>query len=150
MIQKELTRYYKTSEPTRFLINPNGSMEQLQLDKFSSSCLCPVVFRGAMEPLSSLEGMNFSNNLTKPSSRDCKLLGLVRKSRMVVHEWMVEPMMGEEETDFGTFPCTNIEEENIGLIQAVRVPLIAGSPSQILHPMLFPPFNTWVGGGDCL
>ena len=65
MIQKELTRYYKTSEPTRFLINPNGSMEQLQLDKFSSSCLCPVVFRGAMEPLSSLEGMNFSNNLTK-------------------------------------------------------------------------------------
>ena len=114
-------------------------------EEFSSSYLCLVVFRGAMEPLFSSELMNFSNNLTKQSSRDCKLLGLVRKSRMVVHEWMVEPMMGEEETDFGTFPCTNIGEENIGLIQAVRVPLIAGSPSQILHPMLFPPQNTKVG-----
>ena len=96
MIQKELTCYYKTSEPTPFLINPNGSMEELQLDKFSSSYLCVVVFRGAIEQLSTSELMDFSNNLTKFQDLDCKLLGLVRDSPMVVQEWLVEPMRGEE------------------------------------------------------
>ena len=131
MIQKELTCYYKTSEPTPFLINPNGSMEELQLDKFSSSYLCLVVFRGAMEPVSSSELMDFSNNLTKFQDLDCKLLGLVRDSPMVVQEWLVEPMVGEGEKVSATFPCVscpNIGEEDFGLIQAVGVPLIKGSP----------------------
>ena len=117
---------------SHFLINPNGSMEELQLDKFSSSYLCLVVFRGAMEPLSSSELMDFSNNLTKFKDLDCNLLGLVRDSPMVVQEWLVEPMRGEDEMVSATFPCVscpNIGEENFGLIEAVGVPLIEGTPS---------------------
>ena len=87
-----ITYNYKASEPTLFLIKPDGSLEELQLDKFFSSYLCLIVFRGAMEPLSSSELMNFSNNLTKFQDLDCKLLGLVRDSPMVVQEWLVEPM----------------------------------------------------------
>ena len=56
MLQKKLT--YKNSEPRPSIIHPNSSMEELQLDQFMdkfSSYLCLVVFKGALEPLSSLE-----------------------------------------------------------------------------------------------
>ena len=81
-----MTYNYKASEPALFLIKPDGNLEELQLDKFFSSYLCLIVFRGAMEPLSSLELMNFSYNIGRFQDLDCKLLGLVRDSPTVVQE----------------------------------------------------------------
>ena len=101
------------------------------MNKFSSSYLCLVVFRGAMEPLSSVELINFSNNIFKFQDLDCKLVGLVRDSPMVLQDWLVEPMMGKEEKVLATFPfisCPSLGEENSGLIQAIGVPLVHGSP----------------------
>ena len=109
------------------LISPNGNMEELQMNKFSSSYLCLVVFRGAMEPLSSLELMNFSNNISKFQDLDCKLVGVARDSPMVLQDWMVEPMVEKGEKVLATFPCIscpNLGADGIGLIQAVGVPLI--------------------------
>ena len=131
MLQKNLTCYYENQGPKPFLIYPNGTMEELQMNKFSSSYLCMVVFRGAMEPLSSLELMNFSNNISKFQDLDCKLVGMARDSPMVLQDWMVEPMVGKGEKVSATFPCIscpNLGADDVGLIQAVGVPLVNGFP----------------------
>lgn len=129
MLQKNLTCCYG---PTPFLINPNGTMEELQMNKFSSSyLLCLVVFRGAMEPLSSLELINFSSNISKFQDLDCKLVGVARDSPMVLQDWMVDPMVGKEENVLATFPCIscpNLGADDVELIQAVGVPLVQGFP----------------------
>jgi alkyl hydroperoxide reductase subunit AhpC len=71
MLQKNLGCYFSRI---------NGSMKEQKMNKFSSSYLCLVVFRGAMKPLSSLELINFSNNNSKFKDLDCKLVGLSRDS----------------------------------------------------------------------
>ena len=76
-----------------FLIYSDGSKKELQMNKISFSYLCLVVFKGAMEPISSLELMNFSNNISKFQDLDCKLMGLARDTPMVMQEWLVEPMV---------------------------------------------------------
>ena len=105
------------------------------MNKFSSSYLCLVVFRGAMEPLSSLELINFSNNISKFQDLDCKLVGLSRDSPVVLQDWLVEPMMGKEEKVLVTFPCVSCPSlgENSGVIKAIRVPLVHGSTIIINH-----------------
>ena len=88
-----------------------------------------------MEPLSSLELMNFSNNISKFQDLDCKLVGMARDSPMVLQDWMVEPMVGKGEKVSATFPCIscpNLGAENIGLIQALGVPLFHGFPVTII------------------
>jgi alkyl hydroperoxide reductase subunit AhpC len=131
MLQKNVTCYYENPGPNPFLINPNGTMEELQMNKFSSSYLCLVVFRGAMEPLSSLELMNFSNNSSKFQDLDCMLVGMARDSPMVLQDWMLEPTVGRGKKVSATFPCIscpNIGADDVGLIQAVGVPLVQGFP----------------------
>jgi hypothetical protein len=49
MLQKTLTCFFENPGPNPFLINPNDTMEELHINKFSSSYLCLVVFRGAMD-----------------------------------------------------------------------------------------------------
>ena len=131
MLQKTLTCFFENPGPNTSLINPNDIMEELQMNKFSSSYLCLVVFRGAMEPLSSLELMNFSNNISKFQDLDCKLVGVARDSPMVLQDWMVEPMVEKGEKVSATFPCIscpNLGADDVGLIQAVGVPLVQGFP----------------------
>ena len=86
MLQKNLGYYFKNQGPNLFLIDQNGSMKEQKMNKFSSSYLCLVVFIGAMEPLSSLELNNFSNNISKFQDLDCKLVGLSRDSPMVLQD----------------------------------------------------------------
>jgi peroxiredoxin len=86
MLQKNLGCYFKNQGPNLFLINPNGSMKEQKMNKFSSSYLCLIVFIGTMEPLSSLELSNFSNNISKFQDLDCKLVGLSRDSPMVLQD----------------------------------------------------------------
>ena len=50
MFQKNLRCYFENQVPNLFLINPDGSMEELQMNKQSSSYLFLLVFRGTMEP----------------------------------------------------------------------------------------------------
>ena len=80
------------------------------MNKFSSSYLCLVVFRGAMEPLSSLELINFSNNISKFQDLDCKLVGLSRDSPVVLQDWLVEPMMGKISLRFLSKSWKKIQE----------------------------------------
>ena len=80
------------------------------MNKFSSSYLCLVVFRGAMEPLSSLELINFSNNISKFQDLDCKLVGLSRDSPVVLQDWLVEPMMGKISLRFWSKSWKKIQE----------------------------------------
>ena len=122
MLQKNLGCYFSRI---------NGSMKEQKMNKFSSSYLCLVVFLGAMEPLSSLELINFSNNISKFQDLDCNLVGLASDSPMVLQDWLVDPMLGKEEKALAAFPCISCPshgEENSGLIQAIGVPLVHGSP----------------------
>ena len=85
-------------------------MKEQEMNKFSSSYLCLVVFRGAMEPLSSLELINFSNNISKFQDLDCKLVGLSRDSPVVLQDWLVEPMMGKISLRFLSKSWKKIQE----------------------------------------
>ena len=57
-------------------------------------------------------------------------MGMVRDSPMVL-QYMVEPMVGKGEKVSATFPCIscpNLGADDVGLIQAVEVPLVQGLP----------------------
>eukprot|EP00091_Calanus_sinicus_P011219 TRINITY_DN2546_c0_g1_i1.p1 TRINITY_DN2546_c0_g1~~TRINITY_DN2546_c0_g1_i1.p1 ORF type:complete len:231 (+),score=82.00 TRINITY_DN2546_c0_g1_i1:545-1237(+) len=56
---------------------------------------------------------------------------MARDSPMVLQDWMVEPMVGKEEKVSARFPCIscpNLGTDDVGLIQAVGVPLVQGFP----------------------
>jgi len=132
MLQKKLWTFSNpNSSSASVIINPDGSTEKLQMDKFSSSYHCLIVFRGAFEPISSYEIIDFSKNIFKFQDLNCRVMGLVRDSSRIVEEWMVKPLLEEEEKNFVSFPCISSPElgkENAGLIQALGVPLVEGSP----------------------
>jgi len=133
MLQKKLFTFSNTGDPssTSVIINPDGSTEKVQMDKFSSSYHCLIVFRGAFEPISSYEIIDFSKNVFKFQALNCRVMGLVRDSSRIVEEWMVKPLLEEKETNFVAFSCISSPElgkENAGLIQALGVPLVEGSP----------------------
>jgi len=133
MLQKKLFTFSNTDDlsSTSVIINPDGSTEKLQMDKFSSSYHCLIVFRGAFEPISSYEIIDFSKNVFKFQALNCRVMGLVRDSSRIVEEWMVKPLLEEKETNFVAFSCISSPElgkENAGLIQALGVPLVEGSP----------------------
>ena len=133
MLQKELWTFSKpnSSSAASDIINPDGSTEKLQMGEYSSSYHCFIVFRGAFEPISSYEIVDFSNSVFKFLDLNCKVMGLVRDSSRIVEEWMVKPLLEEKETNYVTFSCISSPElgkENAGLIQALGVPLVEGSP----------------------
>jgi len=132
MLQKKLWTFSNpNSSSASVIINPDGSTEKLQMDKFSSSYHCLIVFRGAFEPISSYEIIDFSKNIFKFQDLNCRVMGLVRDSSRIVEEWMVKPLLGEKEDNFVTFSCISSPElgkENAGLIQALGVPLVEGFP----------------------
>jgi len=132
MLQKKLWTFSNpNSSSASVIINPDGSTEKLQMDKFSSSYHCLIVFRGAFEPISSYEIIDFSKNIFKFQDLNCRVMGLVRDSSRIVEEWMVKPLLEEKETNFVAFSCISSPElgkENAGLIQALGVPLVEGSP----------------------
>lgn len=89
------------------------------------------MFRGAREPISSLELINFFNIISKFQDLDCKLVGMVMDSPMMLTDWMVDPMVGKGEKVSAIFPsisCPNLGADDIRLIQAVEVPLVQGLP----------------------
>jgi len=132
MLQKKLWTFSNpNSSSASVIINPDGSTEKLQMDKFSSSYHCLIVFRGAFEPISSYEIIDFSKNIFKFQDLNCRVMGLVRDSSRIVEEWMVKPLLGEKEDNFVNFSCISspeIGKENAGLIQALGVPLVEGFP----------------------
>ena len=133
MLQKDLTSYFENPGTTPMLVNPDGSLEELQMTKFSPTYLCMIVFRAAFEPLSSSELMAFSNSISKFHDLDCQLVGVARDSPMVLQEWMADPVMEEKEDSSAKFPCIsclNLGSGDFGLIQAVGISLVQGYP----HP----------------
>jgi len=133
MLQKKLfSNFSNPDDPSStIIINPDGSKDKLDVDRFSSSYHCLIVFRGAFEPISSNEIIDFSKNVFKFQDMNCKVMGLVRDSSRVVDEWMVNPLLEAKEENFVTFSCISSPElgkENAGLIQALGVPLVEGSP----------------------
>ena len=133
MLQKKLFCNFTNPDDlsSSVIINPDGSKEKLQVDKFSSSYHCLIVFRGAFEPISSNEILDFSKNVLKFQDMNCKVMGLVRDSSRIVEEWMVKPLLEEKEENIVTLSCISSPElgkENAGLIQALGVPLVDGFP----------------------
>merc|ERR1712142_676459 len=129
MLQKNLSSYFNSPGPSPIVINPDGTTEELKLAKFSSSYLCLVVFQGAFEPLSSTELVNFSKNVFKFRALNCKVVGVVRDSTMAVQEWLAQPF-GKElgKNAISCISSPGIGDGDFGLIQALGVPLVKGSP----------------------
>ena len=87
MLQKKLWTFSNpNSNPTFVIINPDGSTEKLQMGEYSSSYHCFIVFRGAFEPISSYEIVDFSNSVFKFQDLNCKVMGLVRDSSRILEE----------------------------------------------------------------
>merc|ERR1712142_1290094 len=129
MLQKNLSSYFNSPGPSPIVINPDGTTEELKLAKFSSSYLCLVVFQGAFEPLSSTELVNFSKNVFKFRALNCKVVGVVRDSTTAVQEWLAQPF-GKElgKNAISCISSPGIGDGDFGLIQALGVPLVKGSP----------------------
>jgi len=131
ILQKNQITNFNNPGPNPIIINPDGSTEKLEMDKFSSSYLCLVVFRGAFEELSSTEIMEFSTNNFNFQHLNCKVIGVVRDSLMAVQDWLAQPMAEKNGKTFSAISCISspgIGKEDFGLIQALGVPLVEGSP----------------------
>ena len=131
MLQKKLFSNFNNPDASSIVINPDGSKDKLDVDEFSSSYHCLVVFRGDFEPISSYEILDFSKNVFKFQDMNCQVMGLVRDSSRVVDEWMVKPLLESKEENFVTFfwiSSPELGKESAGLVQALGVPLVEGSP----------------------
>jgi len=87
------------------------------------------VFQGAFEPLSSTELVNFSENVSKFRALNCEVVGVVRDSTMAVQDWLAQPfgkVLGKNAISCISSP--GIGDDDFGLIQALGVPLVKGSP----------------------
>ena len=128
MLRKKRFTFSSTTS-TPVIINPDDSTEKFQFGKFSSSFFCLIMFRGAFEPISSYDIIDFSENGFKYPDLNCKVMGFIRDSSRIVEEckWLVKPLLEEKRKNFVTFVCMSSPElgqENDGLIQALGVPLV--------------------------
>jgi len=131
MIQKDLTAYYSNPGDTPLLVNPDGSVEEMDLTKFSQTYLCIIVFQAAMEDVSSAELVAFSAAVSEFAELDCQLVGVTRDSIHVIKEWLLDMDPDRPEFQPAKFPCIscqNLGEGDYGLTQALGVPLKDGYP----------------------
>ena len=143
-VSQDLTAYYENPGDTPILVNTDGSEEPMDLDEYSPNYLCIVVFRAALDPLSSSEMEAFSASVAAFSALDCQLVGVSRDSAQVVREWLLDLGEGAQfpciscqvlysnctvkYCDALYLLCQNLGSGDYGLTQALGVPLVEGYP----------------------
>jgi alkyl hydroperoxide reductase subunit AhpC len=118
-----LQKVIKTPKEVPMMVHPDCTESPLLLPK--NSYLVILVFKAALEPLSSTELATFSASVANFASLDCHVMGVSRDSSHVIREWFQE--LGEAVQ----IPCVSdqhLGKEDYGLIQAMGVPLVDGYP----------------------
>ena len=123
MIQKTFYELYKNnSDFNAMAVNPNGEVVEFNYPEDHYTVF--VIFRCALDPMSTKRLESFNKAADQFLSEDCFVIGVSRDSTLVLKEWMSEI----EKVNFPLVSDMNLGEENIGIPQSLGAPLIDGYP----------------------
>ena len=123
IVQKTFDEVYSNNSGRPMVLNPDGTIVEFIYPEGYYTVI--VIFRCALDRLSSKRLESFCNALPQFYKEDVRIFGASRDNMTVLKNWISK--VGK--VNFPLVSDMNIGEDNIGIPQFLEVPLIDGYPA---------------------